>query len=137
MSERLYHGGVGGLTVGDWLLPPSVTGWRPPRLQLRINGMTGSEYLGPEINRSDRVYLTTDRLLAYGYAGARCIFDRTFGAVYLAQPDEVELDPDLPKVSVQCTRARIVRVFDPVVRLSAGQVQQRLARHIEPLDAVR
>lgn len=86
---------------------------------------------GPDVNRSDRVYLTTDRELARGYAGYRALTDGTFGALYIAEPvGETSPDPDLPEVSVQCARARITRVYDPVIRLPGRRCARLLARHI-------
>lgn len=133
MNDRLYHGGVAGLRAGELLLPPAETGWKPPRLDaaVRFNGQSPREYLGPDLNRGDRVYLTTDRELARGYAGYRALADGMFGALYIAEPEgETETDPDLPEVSVQCARARITRVYDPVVRLSRAQTARRLSRHV-------
>ncbi|MGH7108667.1 MAG: hypothetical protein ACREFT_19405 [Acetobacteraceae bacterium] len=130
---RLYHGGAPRLRVGELLLPPAETGHVPPRLRqgLRVNGMAVRDWFGPDLNRPDRVYLTSDRELARGYA-AYCGWSfGGHGALYVAEPEGgAEPDADMPWVSVQCPRARIVRVYDPAVWLSRTQTARRLAAHI-------
>lgn len=115
-EPRWFHGGVAGLAPGDWLLPRDVTGW--VGTTERLHGL-GVQIVGMEADRDrgDRVFLTTRRELARAYAwhwatvaGAR------FGGLYVAVPVPVaEVDPDLPEISVQCERARIISVADPCV----------------------
>lgn len=88
-----YHGGPAGRKIGEWILPPRLTG-------VRSTPMT----------RHDRVYLTPLLRVAYQYAVAWK--DPT---LYVVEPDgEVEIDPYPGATStlcywpVMCARARVV-----------------------------
>lgn len=105
-SVRWFHGGVPGLEPGALLLPPSETGNATlGQYGDRVAAETGTA----NPHRSDRVYLTSDVRMAVPYAGV--VPD---GDVYEAVPlGRIEPDPDCrqPGLSVQCARARIVRVI--------------------------
>ena len=97
-----FHGGVPGLARGALLLPPSETG--NAALLHYAREVAGAS--APQ--RADRVYLTREYLLACVYAGML-----PGGDVYEAVPEgAIEPDPDcaLPGLSIQCARARVVRV---------------------------
>ncbi len=93
---KLYHGGARGLSPGQKLLPPSLTG-----------ASSCADYDG-EHCRSDRVYLTTDLEEATVYVAlaprGRC------GDVYEVEPtDEPEPDPSCATgTTTFTTRAAIV-----------------------------
>lgn len=96
-----WHGGHPGLEVGDYILPPSETNTTHTLLEY------GS------IGRRDRVYLTTEFAGALFFA---CVHPDG-GHVYEVEPEgELADDPDwfgTSGVSVECQRARIVRVIVP------------------------
>lgn len=128
-DARLYHGGAPGRKPGDLLLPPAETGYRTHEVRwreelgidLRAQGLDADRYL------ADRVYLTTRRDLAEAYAMAHYLTrdgDRP-GMLYLAEPvGGLEDDPDLPGISFQCARARVVRIYDPYVQMSFARFQR-------------
>lgn len=117
--SRLWHGGKPGLTVGDMVLPSSVTGVEPATLGV-------AERLGgdAETVRRDRVYVTSDRQVATAYAA---MFPN--GALYEVEPvGTVEPDPDclVEGLSWRAPAARVVRVVDPVVWLSSKPARRWL-----------
>lgn len=115
-EPRLFHGGVAGLAPGEWLLPREVTGWVSTPQRLAAAGVQVSG-MDTDRDRADRVYLTTHRGLARAYAWHWAVMaEARFGGLYVAVPvPAAEVDPDLPEISVQCERARIVSVADPCV----------------------
>jgi hypothetical protein len=98
-----YHGGQGGLMIGSYLLPPSVTGVKTNLDYLKSLGIDRSadvndteeflrEYAGiTGIWRPDRVYLGGPKVLHYifGYAALNTIasYREGNGAVYGAIPE--------------------------------------------------
>lgn len=131
---RLYHGGVSGLKPGQLLLPPCETGHVPARLTTGklFDGESVEDYLGPDINRGDRVYLTPDREFARAYAAMIGVMSGSgYGSLYVAEPvGPAEPDPDIPQASVQCARAVIRSVYDPVVTMGFDQIVRRVSRYI-------
>lgn len=121
-----YHGGVPGLRIGGYILPPCETGAMsaadvasaPPEMQAEVE----------QVHRRDRVYITTERGTAEMWA---CIYPNADtargGDVYRVVPEGgVEPDPDWrgePGVSVAAPRARIVGIVATGVRHSlAGRL---------------
>ncbi|MCY1080321.1 hypothetical protein [Archangium lansingense] len=101
-----WHGGVSGLHVGDYILPPSVTG-----TQHILSVWDGHEEVRPGYRR-DRVYLTGEMAVAEVFA-AMCF--PSSGWVYRVVPEgQLEVDPDSgePGMSWVCARARIVEVIE-------------------------
>lgn len=96
---RYYHGGFGGLRLGQSVLPPATTGV-PSTASFGAAG----------ICRTDRVYITTRFDSAYAFA---CLHWTGAGKVYEVEPQGVlEHDPDATQAgySFQCEAARVVRV---------------------------
>lgn len=96
--KRYYHGGIKGLTRGDKILPPSVTGKSTLLQYAREVDPTG-------VQRNDRIYLTTDKKAAKMFASVY-----PYGDVYEVIPDgEIESDPDCLEdgLSYQCHSATI------------------------------
>lgn len=86
-ERTFYHGGVGGLRIGGWILPPTVTGAK-----------TSESYANypPGVYRPDQVYMVTDLGKAKMFAalGPTPVRGRG-GDVYRVQPALlVALDPD-------------------------------------------
>lgn len=118
MTERVYfHGGVSGLQVGDFILPPDLTG-----TEQRL-----SAYAAPDAkhgHRTDRVYVTPTQNVARFFAAVY-----PDGAIYRVEPvGDLEPDPDAPGDGLMCAQAQVVevvrervvfehRTFDSWVRL--------------------
>lgn len=103
-----YHGGFPGLKPGDQLLPPDQTG-TDHRLSATVAQMGGPAYA----QRTDLVYLTTDRQVARAYAAFY-----PDGALYQVLPaSPVDRDPDCNEdgLSWHCPMGLVVAVVDPVV----------------------
>lgn len=100
MIPVLYHGGFGGLRVGDLVLPPNETG-----------AATLADHGAEHVCRRDRVYVTSHPLAARAFAA---LHPSGRGKVYEVELlGEVEPDPDYtgPDLSLQVERARVVRVI--------------------------
>jgi hypothetical protein len=98
----LYHGGVAGLRVGDYLLPPS-----------RTHARSCSDFGADGSHSNQHVYLTPSVQLALRYAA---LVSRHPGWVYEVVPlGAVEHDPDPvyqePGRSFQCDAAVIVAIL--------------------------
>jgi hypothetical protein len=108
--KRYYHGGDGGLQVGDYILPPNDTG---------KDNMIG---LNP-LRRKDRVYITKDIAGAMFFASGS-----KSPIVYEVIPEgDIENDPDhkATGISFACPKAKIVAVYkvpDEVVRRNRLQM---------------
>lgn len=99
IATDYFHGGVPGLVKGNMILPPSITG-----------APSCSEFGAEHVHRRDRVYLTTKPAAALIFAVTHPSGD---GCVYRCTPvGTLEPDPDsnVPGLSVQCERARVVHV---------------------------
>ncbi|NPU65380.1 hypothetical protein HL667_10270 [Bradyrhizobium sp. 83012] len=95
--KRYYHGGDGGLKVGDYILPPNDTG---------KDNMVG---LNP-LHRKDRVYVTKDIAGAMFFASGSLT-----PTVYEVAPEGlIEDDPDhkIKGVSFACPKARIIGFYN-------------------------
>jgi hypothetical protein len=107
-----FHGGAPGLTVGDKILPFSVTGTE--RVMTRfVHGTPEFDRL--QVECRDHVYFTPAQDLAEDYAAVQ-----PDGSLYQVRPDgEFEADPDcgVPGLAWRCTSATIVAVPAEVVRL--------------------
>jgi hypothetical protein len=95
-KKRYYHGGDGGLKVGDYILPPNDTG---------KDNMIG---LNP-LRRKDRVYITKD------IAGAMFFASRSENPiVYEVTPEgDIEDDPDhkTKGISFACPKAKVIALY--------------------------
>ncbi|WP_043180288.1 hypothetical protein [Streptomyces sp. NRRL F-5123] len=122
-----FHGGIPGLTAGDWILPPDQTG------TTRTLSAIAAEHGGPAYaTRTDIVYVTTGRDVARSFAAYY-----PDGALYRVEPDgALEPDPDsgIPGLSWQCPRAQVVAVVDPVV-LFRTRTPERWLRMLQPTTA--
>lgn len=114
-ATRYYHGGVGGLRVGDMVLPPSETGAR-----------CSSDYGAGGVHRRDRVYVATDPHAALLWGS---LTPGNRGCAYRVEPiGNLEPDPDCdqPGLSFACPRARVVAVRKittkerRILRMAAG-----------------
>lgn len=92
-----YHGGIPGLKVGDFVLPPSETGVP-----------SNADYGAGEVCEKGKVYLTTDINAAKMFAAFYPLGD---GWVYQVEPDG-DLEPDKDclddGLSWQCKRAKVM-----------------------------
>ena len=133
---RWLHGGMPGQRVGQWLLPPSVTGHvSGARYALQAGIDVRAEGLSDDLHRDDCVYLTSEIGHARSKAGAVLLTGRArFGSVYEAvpagpQPDP-DFEPDFPGLSVQCPFALITAVVQPVVVITPDQLERFTLRYM-------
>ena len=117
---RYYHGGVGHLQKGQFLLPPTIT-----RLTKSC-----SEFGAAGIHRRDRVYVTTDAHAAFVFAAGAPAHT---AAVYEVEPEDLSHDPDCTVIgtSFECLRAKIVRVVQVLTPDERERVMFGLALAIE------
>jgi hypothetical protein len=117
---RYYHGGVGHLKKGEFLLPPTIT-----KLTKSC-----SEFGAAHIHKRDRVYVTTDAHAAFVFgAGAPA----PTAAVYEVEPEDLSDDPDCNVIgtSFECRRAKIVRVVQVLTAEERSRVMFGLALALE------
>ncbi len=96
-----FHGGFGGLQVGQLILPPV----RTPAVS------TAAWTIARGICDPKRVYVTTDMDAALFYA---CMHPSGHGKVYEVEPvGDLQVDPDayLEGLSYSCNAARVLRVI--------------------------
>lgn len=115
MTMHLFHGGAPGLDVGDKILPPSQTGVKSQTLDASLE--LG---LGKIAQRFDKVYVTTDVMLAKVYGGMwtdPALADSLAGGgvVYRVAVEDgiLEGDDDLlssPGVSYQANSAVVIDI---------------------------
>ncbi|MFP3564733.1 hypothetical protein [Paraburkholderia sp. SIMBA_030] len=112
---RYYHGGVGHLQKGQFLLPPTITNLKK----------SCSEFGASGIHRRDRVYVTSDPNAAFVFAAAA---PARSAAVYEVEPEDLASDPDCdkPGLSFECRRARIVRVVQVLTEIERHETMAGL-----------
>jgi hypothetical protein len=118
-TKRYYHGGDGGLQVGDYILPPNDTG---------KDNMVGLNLL----RREDRVYITKD------ITGAMFFASRSKNPIVyeVAPVGDLESDPDhkKPGISFACPKAKINALYNvPEAVVRANRMQMISARLIRNL----
>lgn len=99
MATKYYHGGFGGLQIGQFVQPPSVS----------KAASTASFGAGGVCDRT-KVYITTEFDAALVFA---CAHPSGRGKVYEVEPiGQVSDDPDAKALgySYECAKARVVRV---------------------------
>jgi len=119
-GAHFWHGGIGGLTAGEEIIPPT--------LQDVYDPMSSALYLAEA--QANRVYFTTDRELARVFASA--VFrGRGSGALYRVQPiGDVLTDPDFPTVGLHSRRAVILQVEELTIALTPEEEQRRQAPYL-------
>lgn len=118
VSRRLWHGGIGGLKVSDYLLPPIITN----------DPLSVSNHIAEA--RADRVYMTTDLELARSYAAEVQSLGRRSGLYRVEPIGTPEIDPDFPSVGFSARRARVVEVVAENIELSSPERLKRAARYL-------
>lgn len=124
-AVRYWHGGKRGLSVGMFILPPTVT---KTRMTLGHFMSEAEKKIGGY--RSDRVYVGTDEQVALLYAAAR----PDGGWIYEVLPEgELEHDPDCdtPGLSLSCGRAKIIGVTVPDARM-LREIQRAILGRVRP-----
>jgi hypothetical protein len=117
-----WHGGIRGLKEGDSILPPSAT-----NTEHTLYDYTAAQYKKSKHVDNTKVYVTTSRITAEAFAALY----PGGGALYRVEPvGEMEQDPDVsePGLSFRCSEARVARVYNPLVRMSAKKAYGRLKR---------
>ena len=133
---RLWHGGVPGLRVGDWILPPAETGAESIGDVSRALGFTRV------VSRLDRAYVTTDRQLALALASGYGRRDRAAGrgslyAVEVPAGATLEADDDFPLgpfATFQLGRAEVVQVHSVLVDPQDQTLGRYLKRFVAEAD---
>jgi hypothetical protein len=96
-----FHVGFPGLNPGDWVSPSATTGVP-----------STADYGAAKVCRRDRVYITADMAAAILFAAGH---QSGKGVIYEVDPfgEIIEHDPDcdLPGLSFQCEKARVLRVI--------------------------
>lgn len=139
---RYLHGGAPGLAPGDALTPRRPDDHRhlhPEGECATCDGRRHGRPLADDDNDPSLVYITTDRDYARMYASGY-----PDGAVYVVEPKGELIDRWRNGTGEDCvpswgvSAARIVRVLDPLVRLTPKE-GHRLARRwkITPADVRR
>lgn len=119
-GAEFWHGGIGGLAVGDEILPPTA----------QAAGAPGHSALYMDEARADRMYFTTDRELARVFASI-ALRGRGAGALYRVQPiGNVDTDPDFPAVGLHARRALILDVEELTSPLSSEEERRREAPYV-------
>lgn len=113
-----WHGGIGGLQVGDLILPPSLT----------RSAMSTGQVMDEA--RLDRVYLATDREVARTFAAI--LFEHLgAGNLYQVQPmGEIRPDTDYPGCSFEARKAMIIAVDEIDVQLTSADRMQRTGKYM-------
>jgi len=118
-----FHGGYPGLKPGDLVLPPDRSG-TDRRLSATVAELGGPAHA----QRTDLVYLTTDRQVARAYAAFYP--DGALYNVIAASPVDPDPDCEMPGLSWQCPYGIVAAVLDPVV-LFRDKTPQRWLRMLD------
>ncbi len=119
-GAEFWHGGIGGLAVGEEIIPPSDQG---------VGAPAHSALFMAEA-RADRVYFATDRELARVFASI-AFRGQGAGAVYRVQPiGNVLTDPDFPAVGLHSRRALILDVEELTSPLTTEEEVRREAPYL-------
>lgn len=110
---RHWHGGAPGLRAGDVLLPPIETGLIFTRLTMSLE--EGQTEIG---QRPDRVYVSTDRELAWAYASAWTLDGRCRGRIAIPSRGE---SPRARRGLAVSTRRVLSSAISPHHRGRGGQ----------------
>ncbi|RVK97498.1 hypothetical protein CN150_10550 [Sinorhizobium meliloti] len=111
-AVRYFHGGFGGLTVGQIVLPPATT-----------KAPSTARFGAAGVCNTNKVYVCTDQHGALLYA---CMHWSGCGKVYEVEPiGELTPDPDALRAgfSFECDKARVLRVI---------RVRGKLIKQVQP-----
>ncbi|AAL49635.1 unknown [Sinorhizobium phage PBC5] len=115
-TARYYHGGFGGLSLGQFVLPPKTT--RAP---------STARFGAAGVCDPSKVYICTELHAALFFA---CMHPSGRGKVYEVEPiGELIADPDteIPGLSFECDKARVLRVIR-VPGKTIKQIQRDIRR---------
>jgi hypothetical protein len=121
-----FHGGVGGLQLGDLILPPSETGAVTFADIVREHDPAfWQELTSRHITRRDRVYCgPASTALQYSALWSLSPFTEGDGAVYAVEPAaDADPDPAAPRRWLEARRATVTAVVIP--RVTREYVLQR------------
>lgn len=137
-TATYWHGGRPGMTPGTVLLgraDAEATG-------VDLSFYSGTDVAGDPVPEPDRVYMSSDREFARGFAGLMQLRDTqtgvaSHGALYAVEPiGDVEADPDFAssEVSWSAPKARIAAVVEEDVDLDLYEIGARIGPHQEWVD---
>lgn len=128
LPERLYHGGVDGMRVGD-LIEPHEPKFHDGCPDCEANRRGEATAISPLTQHPDRVYVTSDRLYAAHYASKWWL-----GDLYQVAPvGGVEVSDEDPFPTWKCEAVEVLSVVTRSVRLTDSQ-RRRLFRRWEIAD---
>lgn len=107
-----FHGGAPDLNVGDYILPPSITGAK-----------STASFGAAGVCDVNSVYISTDFNDALIFA---CFHPSRRGVVYEVEPEgEIMEDKDclVHGLSFECSRAKILKVFY-VPKITAARIRK-------------
>lgn len=130
LPERLFHGGVPGLGVGD-LIEPHEPKFHEGCPDCEANQRGESTPISPVTQHPDRVYVTSDRLYGRHYSSKWWL-----GDLYRVVPvGAVEKSTEDRFPTWKCEAAKVVAVVERAVRLSDAE-RRRLFRRWTVADRV-
>jgi hypothetical protein len=97
---RYFHGGVPDLKVGDFIIPANESG-----------SASTADFGAERVCRKDRIYLTSSFEAAFIFGS---MHPSNRGTVYEVEPVgelKHDIDCDLPGLSFEVERAKIIKVF--------------------------
>lgn len=123
-----WHGGAPDIAVGEIIEGPARR-----RGRLRQEQLAQERFLArtrySEMRDPKRVYFTTDRELARGWA----VTNRDNGSLYRVRPvpsASLELDPDFPPVGFSARRAEVLEVAEIRVEMPEDEAMRACCRYI-------
>lgn len=110
---KYYHGGDDDIRVGEYVLPPSITG-KKSTADMPIKGAS--------VCSKQKVYVTTSYEAAMMFACSQ-----RNPMVYMVEPENLEHDPDcsVQGLSYSCDKARVIAKARPQKSL-VKQIRQAL-----------
>lgn len=126
-----WHGGRRRIAVGDLITSPHERRRDMPRKERQLEAI--ARQMGYNTDRDPkRVYFTTDRELARGWAMHPMLLDEGGGALYRVKPvppSSVESDNDYLPVGFSARRAEVLEVVEDLVQMSEADADRARAKY--------
>ena len=127
-----WHGGRRNIAVGDFIKARNACRREFSASERAIEARDVNLGYNNDCD-PDRVYVTTDRDLARGWAANEVLEAQGGGALYRVRPlpaMSIEPDPDYPPTSYSARRAAVLEVVEDPVQMSAEDADRPCARSI-------
>lgn len=126
-----WHGGRRGIAVGEYIRSPHERRHEWSRMERQLEMY--AEKLGYNDERDPkRVYLTTDRELARGWAMNRTLRMEGGGALYRVRPvppSSLEVDPDYAASGFSARRALVLEVAEALVQMPEEEATRAICKY--------